>query len=141
MNGGRVTLPEVETGQGEQGFTLIEALAALLILTLVLMSSLLVFFERQKRLQIADQSTRAWQVLANEAEGLRYRPFDSFVDGTSIPFVSDPALLDGMSATTSVEVVDESPVLKRLILRIEWSEERFAMVELLRSKNEFGELW
>lgn len=114
---------------------------ALLILSFVLTTSLLVFFERERRLASASEMTRAWQLLANEAELRRYTPFDSLPGGVEIPFESDQGIVEGMDATCSIEVVADAPGLRRLIMRVEWGEGRSATVEVLRTRSSFGELW
>ncbi|MEA2489261.1 MAG: hypothetical protein QOH21_1053, partial [Acidobacteriota bacterium] len=51
-----------------RGFSLTEVLVALLILTLVITSSLVVFVERNRRMQQASELVLAYQALSNEAE-------------------------------------------------------------------------
>lgn len=123
-----------------RGFTLIEALVALLVLSFVLTSSILVFFERQKRLQVADVQTRVWQVLSNEAQSVRYTPYDQLLAGQSHPFRSDLGLIGDLGATASRHVTAAEPGLKQVTLEISW-DDKSARVEVLRGINHAGELW
>lgn len=127
----------------ERGFTLIETLAALLILTFVLLSSLLVFTERQKRLREADETIVVWQALANEAEYVRLTPYSLIASGSKREFEVGSSLLASLDkAETSVEATDWKPGVKRVVLSVAWSGgKRHASLTVLRSDVPGGQFW
>jgi type II secretory pathway pseudopilin PulG len=91
--------------RAEGGFTLIEALAGVLILGLVVVTSLLIFFERQKRLRSTNERILVWQVLANEAEVERRVPFGDFDEKVTWPFKSDIGIIWNNTATPPLDGV------------------------------------
>lgn len=125
------------------GFTLVEVLAALLILTLVILTSLTVFGDRARRLRDAGEMTLAWQALANETEARRRQPFEALVPGETVPFVTDPAAggaLEGASG--EVTIAEAMPQVRALILRIEWrGGTKSAETTVYRASTGGGALW
>ena len=63
----------------QRGFSLVELLFGLLILTIVITTSLAMFTERTKRLRQANETILVYQALANEAELQRRDTFDDLV--------------------------------------------------------------
>lgn len=122
---------------------MIEVLIALAILTLVMLTSMAVFFERQKRLRDADDLFVAYQALANESEVLRHVPYATLVDGTTVPFQSDTALLSSLDAAVATEAIkQESPGLKSVTLVITWrGGEKRASMQIIRADTGGGPLW
>lgn len=120
-----------------------EVLAALLILTLVILTSLAAFGERARRLRDAGEMALAWQALANEAEAQRRQPFASLAVGETAPFLTDPAeggALEG--ATGKVSIGEEGPDLRALVLRIEWrGGTKSAETTVYRASTGGGPLW
>jgi prepilin-type N-terminal cleavage/methylation domain-containing protein len=120
----------------ERGFSLVEIMAALLILTFVITSSLYAFLERNKRLQQASEIILAYQALANEAEYQRRVPFSEL--DTTTPTVFDKsnlALLTSLeSAATAVKVDDVKTGVKNVTMTVRWKngqrEARLAIVRV-----------
>jgi prepilin-type N-terminal cleavage/methylation domain-containing protein len=119
----------------ERGFSLIEVLAALLILTFVITSSLYAFLERNKRLQQASELILAYQALANEAEYLRREKFGTLEGyGNTFQSLADPALLVPLEPYgTAVKVEVLKPGVKNVTMTIRWHNgEREARLALIR---------
>ncbi|MBI2214636.1 MAG: type II secretion system protein [Acidobacteria bacterium] len=127
----------------QRGFTLVETLAALLILSFVLMTSLLVFTQREKRLRDADEMIVAWQALANEAEYVRLMPYNSFAPDGQKPFNEGSELLASLDrAETSVEAFDWKPGVRRVVLTVTWNGgARHASLTVVRSAVPGGRFW
>lgn len=127
----------------ERGFTLIETLAALLILAFVLMTSLLVFTQRQQRLRHADETIIVWQALANEAEYVRLLPYASIAPGSKREFEEGSALLASLDrAETRVEAFDWKPGVKRVVLSVTWNGgSRHASLTVVRAAVPGGRFW
>lgn len=128
---------------GVAGFTLIEVLAALLILTLVILTSLAVFTDRARRLREAGEMSLAWQALANEAEARRRQSFQELASDQTLPFLTDPASsgsLEGAVGKVTVEGAGQN--VRALSLRIEWrGGEASAETTVFRSFTGGGPLW
>lgn len=127
----------------QAGFSLVEVLAGLLILTLVITTSLAILFERERRLRRAEETVLVWQVMANEVEHLRHVPYGSLTPGTEHSFETDLALLGSFDRLeTSVRIEQESPMAKKLSLRVTWgAEPRTAAVAIHRVDTGGGNLW
>jgi prepilin-type N-terminal cleavage/methylation domain-containing protein len=126
----------------ERGFSLIEVLAALLILTLVITMSLAAFVERNRRLRQASEIILAYQALANEAEYRRRIDFTSLE--TSPPqFVSDTALLAPLTPFgTAVQVTQTQPGVKNVTMTVRWNNgARQARLALVRVDTGGTNLW
>jgi prepilin-type N-terminal cleavage/methylation domain-containing protein len=117
----------------QRGFTLVEVLAAFLILMFVVTTSLYAFLARNKRLQQASEIVLAYQALANEAEYRRRDRFDE-LEGRSPKFVSETDLLESMAPfRTAVTVELVKPGVKNVTMTIHWhNEEREARLVVLR---------
>ena len=126
----------------DRGFSLIEVLAAMLILTLVITMSLAAFVERNRRMRQASELVLAYQALANEAE---YRRRIDFValDAASATFISDTALLAPLTpygATVSVERT--SSHVKNVTMTVRWMNgAREAKLALVRVDTGGTNLW
>lgn len=127
----------------ERGFTLIETLAALLILAFILTTSLLIFTQRQKRLREADEMIIVWQALSNEAEFVRLAPYGSLTTGSSRPFEAGSTLLASLDRpTTSVAVTNWKQGVKRVVLTVSWNgSARHASLTVIRSATPGGQFW
>lgn len=133
-------------------------MAGVLILGIVIVTSLLIFFERQKRLRSANERILVWQVLANEVETERRlafneiditiptkqcNPDDPKFTGTS--FCSDLTLLkplDGL--VTLVKGEDIAPGVKHVTLDVGWNDRkvrRHAKLTIVRVDTGGGQLW
>lgn len=129
--------------RADRGFTLIEVLIALLILSIVITTSLAVLYDRHRRVREAGETMLAWQALSNEALARRHQTIGSLVVDEAEPFLSDTSLLEplGPSAST-VLVTKETADVYRLDLRISWKEgTRSASIEVFRTDTGGGALW
>jgi prepilin-type N-terminal cleavage/methylation domain-containing protein len=126
-----------------RGFTLIEVLAGLVILGIIMTTSLAVFFERQRRLLLAEETVIAWQALSNEAELQRHAPYALLVTGSKGTFRSEPDLLDQLpGATALVSVRQTKPDFKYVTLTIRWRDGvRSAELTLVRGDTGGTALW
>ena len=125
----------------QRGFSLVELLFALLILTIVIMTSLAMFVERTNRSQQASELILAYQVLSNETEAKRridYRNLDTLTDD----FSTDTTILQPLRPfTTEVDVNLQRPGIKRVKMTIRWRADREATVTLIRSDTGGTNLW
>jgi prepilin-type N-terminal cleavage/methylation domain-containing protein len=126
----------------EKGFTLIEVLAALLILTLVITMSLAAFVERNKRLRQASEIILAYQALANEAE---YRRRIDFVmlETAQSRFLSKTDLLAPLAPfDTAVSVQRTQLGVKNVTMTVRWANGvREAKLVLVRVETGGTNLW
>jgi prepilin-type N-terminal cleavage/methylation domain-containing protein len=128
----------------ERGFTLVEVLAALAILTFVITTSLWAFLERNKRLQQASEIILAYQALANESEYWRRYDFKMLKEGETWTFMSDTKLLVPLAPYhTKVTVDVVKPGVKNITLTILWrNDEREARLGVVRvDTGGEGSLW
>ncbi|PYQ31270.1 MAG: hypothetical protein DMF56_05050 [Acidobacteria bacterium] len=126
----------------EKGFSLIEVLAALLILTLIITMSLAAFVERNKRLRQASEIILAYQALANEAEYRRRIDFAQLE--TSKPqFISDTKVLAPLEPFTTVVTVQKTkPAVKNVTMTVRWNGgTREAALSLMRVDTGGTNLW
>lgn len=125
----------------ERGFSLIELLAALLILTIVITVSFTAFYERTRRLQQAAEMVLAWQALANEAEYQRRIDFGDLESGTG--FRSDLEILAPLKPfVTSIAVEQTRPGIRNVTMKIRWRHgKREAHLTLVRVNTGATNLW
>lgn len=123
------------------GFSLVELLFALLILTIVILTTLAVFTERTRRLRMASETILAWQVLSNEAEVERRIDFASLAPQAS--FITDTSLLGPLGAyTTNIAVQSPQPGIKNVTMLISWQGgKRRAALSIVRVDTGGGNLW
>jgi prepilin-type N-terminal cleavage/methylation domain-containing protein len=126
----------------QRGFTMIEVLVALLVLTIVITTSLACFLERNRRLQQANETILAYQVLANEAEVRRRIDYPQ-LDTASTTFITDTSLLAPLQPFQTVAAVTQSdPDVKNVALIIRWHKgERVARLALVRTNTGGNNLW
>jgi len=126
----------------ERGFSLIEVLAALLILTLVITMSLAAFVERNKRLRQASEIILAYQALANEAEYRRRIDYNA-LEAASAQFISDTTLLAPLAPFgTAVRVDRTQPNVKNVTMTVRWKNgQREARLALVRADTGGTNLW
>jgi prepilin-type N-terminal cleavage/methylation domain-containing protein len=102
----------------QRGFSLVEVLVALLILTLVVTTTLAIFLERNRRLQQANETILVWQALANEVELERRVDFHALA---SQPFLSPTAMLAPLAPyTANVVVTNRNAYVKDVAMTITW---------------------
>lgn len=125
----------------ERGFSLIEVLAAFLVLTVVITVSFAAFLERNNRLQQASEITLAYQALTNEAEFIRRMPYDAVAATTE--FASGTAVLAPLApfgTATGIEV--PKPGVKQVTLTVRWKNgTREAKLVVMRADTGGSPLW
>ena len=127
--------------QRHRGFSLVELLFALLILTLVITTTLAVFVERTRRLRQASEMVLAYQVLANEAELQRRVTFGELAPSSTFSTPTD--LLTAMQPyTTRVDVSSDATGIKTVTMSIHWNGgQREATLAITRADTGGGNLW
>ena len=127
--------------QRQRGFSLIELLFALMILTLVITTTLAVFVERTRRLRQASEVILAYQVLANEAELQRRVEFADILPSGA--FTTSTELLRPLQPyTTRVDVTSETVGIKTVTMSIHWNQgQREAKLAIMRVDTGGGNLW
>jgi prepilin-type N-terminal cleavage/methylation domain-containing protein len=124
-----------------RGFSLVELLFALLVLTIVITTSLAVFVERTRRSQQALEMILAYQVLSNETEVVR-RVNYATLDGLTDDFTTDTTLLAPLRPfQTAVDVQLLRPGVKEVTLTIRWRADRQASLAVLRGDTGGSNLW
>lgn len=119
--------------RSERGFSLVEIMAALLILTFVITTSLYALLQRNQRLQQASEIVLAYQALANEAEFRRREPFTQAggaadFDPTNIVLL---APLAPYSAKVKVDILKTG--VKKVTMTVRWHhDQREAKLSILR---------
>ena len=126
----------------QKGFSLVELLFALLVLTIVITTSLAVFVERTRRLRQASELILVTQALANEAEIIRridFMPLDALDD----QFDTDLAILEPLKPyTTNIEVKLLRAGVKSVTMSVRWgSNNRESKLTLLRTNTGGTNLW
>lgn len=124
----------------QRGFTLVEVLVALVILTLVITTTLAAFLERNRRLQQANETILAYQALANEAEVWRRIDFASVAPAAT--FQSDTTILAPLAPFTVAATVSSPKTdVKNVTLTISWKGTHHADLELTRVNTGGSNLW
>jgi len=124
----------------QRGFSLIEVLAALLVLAIVITTTMAMFVERQKRMQAANETILAYQAIANEIEYRRRIPYDQ-LEAASTTFVTDTTILEPLkpfAATVAVAPPDKN--VKLVTLSVRWKT-RVERVTITRVDTGGGGLW
>ena len=122
------------------GFTLIEVVFALAILSFVLLATVLTLAARKEGDRRAEQQMRIWQVIENEAEMRRFTPYASLKHGAELPFESDLAILEGLEAEARVRVEETVPNLKVVTIEVVYGGRR-ASLDVYRAQTGRGSLF
>jgi prepilin-type N-terminal cleavage/methylation domain-containing protein len=127
----------------QRGFSLVELVVALVILTLVIMTTLVMMARRRDRLRQANETILVYQALANEVEVWRHVGFADLETEAKAGFRSDLALLGPLQPIkSSVVVKTERSNVKDVTLTIDWfNNERHASVMVVRSDTGGSNLW
>jgi Tfp pilus assembly protein PilV len=125
------------------GFTLVETLVGLLILTFIVTTSLVIVFERERRLQFAFETMAAYQALANEVEVQRRIPFEQLTPGESGQFETDLKIVQNLPGMVrQIDIEEISPGVKVVTLALRWrGGSRSATLSVFRSTTGGGNLW
>jgi prepilin-type N-terminal cleavage/methylation domain-containing protein len=125
-----------------RGFTLIEVLIALLVLTIVITTTIAMFVERHKRLRQANDTILAYQALSNEAEIWRRIGFGQ-LDAQAMTFQSDTAILAPLTPyTASIHVDTPRADVKSVTFTIRWANpQREAKLSIVRADTGGNGLW
>jgi prepilin-type N-terminal cleavage/methylation domain-containing protein len=128
----------------QRGFSLIEVLAALLVLALVITTTMAMFVERQKRMQNANETILAYQAIANEIEYRRRVPYKELESAPPTFVTLEPtdilAPLTPYAATVTVS--PEQSYVKTVTLSVRWrGTQRVERVSITRVDTGGGGLW
>jgi prepilin-type N-terminal cleavage/methylation domain-containing protein len=125
-----------------KGFTLVEVLVALLILTIVITTTIAMFVERHKRLRQANETILAYQALSNETEIWRRIGFGQ-LDAQPMTFQSDTAILGPLTPyTASIHVDTPRADVKSVTFTIRWGNaQRTAKLSIVRADTGGSNLW
>src|SRR3954451_22671411 len=124
----------------QRGFSLVEVLAALLVLALVITTTMAMFVERQKRMQAASETILAYQAIANEIEVRRRIPYAE-LEKADTTFITDTAILKPLKPfAATVAVAPEQSYVKVVTLSVRWKN-RVERVSISRVDTGGSGLW
>jgi prepilin-type N-terminal cleavage/methylation domain-containing protein len=125
-----------------RGFSLIEVLAALLILAIVITTTLAMFARRKATLRMVHETTLAYQALANEAELWRRVDFND-IDNQPPLFKSDLSIIGPMAPySATVKIDTPRSDVRNITLTIRWDTmQRSASLSLARADTGGNNLW
>jgi len=128
----------------QRGFSLIEVLAALLVLALVITTTMAMFVERQKRMQNANETILAYQAIANEIEVRRRIPYTELEAAPTTFTTLDPTdiLAPLMPYAATVTVGPEESHVKTVTVSVRWrAGQRVERVMITRADTGGTGLW
>jgi prepilin-type N-terminal cleavage/methylation domain-containing protein len=125
-----------------RGFTLVEVLIALLVLTIVITTTIAMFVQRHQRLKQANETILAYQALSNEAEIWRRIAFAQ-LDAQPPTFRSDTTILAPLNPfSTSVHIDTPRSDVKNLTFTIRWANaQKTAHLSIVRADTGGSSLW
>ena len=125
-----------------RGFTLVEVLVAILVLTIVITTTIAMFVDRHKRLKQANETILAYQALSNEAEIWRRVAF-ARLDDANPAFKSDTSILGPLAPFTTLVRVDSPRAdVKNVTFIIRWNTaQREAKLSIIRADTGGSGLW
>ena len=133
--------------RSRRGFSLVEVLFALVVLTIVITTSLAIFVERNRRLGQATETILAWQALSNESELRRridYGDLDPAAAAFPPTFLSSTDILHPLEPyAATVTVSPPKPGgLKVVTMSVRWAGgKRVARLEIVRADTGGSNLW
>jgi prepilin-type N-terminal cleavage/methylation domain-containing protein len=124
-----------------RGFSLVEVLVGLLILTIVITTTIVMFTDRRRHLRQANETILAYQALSNETEIWRRIDFAQ-LDAQLPVFQSDTALLAPLAPFTTVVRVDAPRAdVKNITLIVRWRNTQEAKLSIVRADTGGSGLW
>ena len=132
--------------RAQRGFSLVEVMAALVVLAIVITTTLGMFVERRKHLRNANETILAYQALANEAEIWRRIGFGEIETKAQVPnFYSDTTILSPLKPySTSFTVTKTKETVKNVRLTVSWGDakaRRSASLDVIRCDTGGPNLW
>jgi len=132
--------------RAQRGFSLVEVLAALFVLTVVITTTLGMFVERRKHTKTANETILAYQALSNEVEIWRrfsYGELETRAQGND--FWSDMTIAQPLRPfQTKVAVKKTSATVTTVRLTLNWGDPKTphsASLEVVRTNTGGGNLW
>lgn len=124
----------------QRGFSLVEVLAALLVLAVVITTTMAMFVERQKRMQAASETILAYQAITNEIEVRRRIPYAE-LEQADPAFVTDTTILKPLAPfAATVAVAPAQGYVKVVTLSVRWKN-RVERVAITRVDTGGSNLW
>ncbi len=126
----------------ERGFSLVEVIVGLFILTIVITTTIVMFTDRQRRLRQANETILVYQALSNESEIWRLIDF-SRLDQQQPKFQSDTSILQVLTPfNTAVKIDTPRPDIKNVTFTVKWDGgQRQASLSILRADTGGSSLW
>ena len=128
----------------QRGFSLIEVLAALLVLALVITTTMAMFVERQKRMQNANETILAYQAISNEIEYRRRIPYKELETAppTFVTLEGTDILAPLKPYAATVVVSPEQSYTKIVTISVRWrGAQRVERVAITRVDTGGSGLW
>jgi prepilin-type N-terminal cleavage/methylation domain-containing protein len=133
--------------RAQRGFSLVEVLAALFVLTIVVTTTLGMFVERRKHMKNANETILAYQGLANEVEVWRHFSFGELENRAKVAdgFYADMSILQPLKPfKTTVELKKTNANTANIHLMIAWGDgktSRTAAIDVVRTNTGGSNLW
>jgi prepilin-type N-terminal cleavage/methylation domain-containing protein len=126
----------------ERGFSLVEVIVGLFILTIVITTTIVMFTDRQRRLRQANETILVYQALSNESEIWRRIDF-ARLDQQQPKFQSDTSILQVLAPfNTAVKIDTPRADIKNVTFTVKWnSGRRQASLSILRADTGGSSLW
>ena len=125
-----------------RGFSLVEVLVGLLILTIVITTTIVMFTDRQRHLRQANETILVYQALSNEAEIWRRIDFAQ-LDSQQPVFQSDMSILQPLAPFSAAVKIDTPRAdIKNVTFTVRWNKgQRQARLAILRADTGGSGLW